>query len=836
MQVPLCWLKDYVDITLPVPELAERMTLAGLEVEQIQYIGIEGADLVWDRDKFVIARLLSVQQHPDADRLVLATVDYGADELETVVTGAPNLFPYLGQDVSHLNLKSPMVMEGATIYDGHKEGFVKATLKGRKIRGIMNRHMLCSEKELGISEEHEGIMLFEMDEPAGTPLQDVWGDAVFYLDLTPNMARCQSVYGVAREVAALTGQPLRPLSLDVLREGGEAGDYIAVEIEDPTLCARFTATLIQNIEIKPSPLWMQRRLSLIGMRPINNVVDVTNYVMMEVGQPLHAFDYDLLKERAAGAKPTIIVRVARPGEGMTTLDGVAHTFNDYDILITDTAGPVGIGGAMGGADTEVNAETRNVLLEAANFNLVNVRRTAQAHKVSSEAAARFGRGIHPAVALRGAQRGAELMRVLAGGVVSQDTVDNYPAPPEPVVATVTPAQVLRSLGVEIGQDEIIRILTSLQFQSEVKDGVIHATAPDHRLDIGKELVGTADLIEEIARVYGYDRIPETEISDRLPPLRANGRLQHEERTRDLLVAAGLQEIISYRLTTPEAEARILLPGTPADDRPYVTLANPISQDKSVLRHTLLESMLNAVASNARHQDHISLFEIGSVYLASEDGPLPQEPTRLCIGMAGQREIPGWMGGDENLMDFFDLKGVLESLAAGWRIEDVSYVPVSHPTFQPGRVARLVSAGGQTLGVAGQVHPLVARRFEMPAGLTVMAAELDLDALFAAIPVGLQVEEIPQYPAVLRDIALVVDDAIPAAEIEALIVQTGGPLLADLCLFDVYRGEQLPAGKKSLAYALAFQALDKTLTDKEANKLRDKIVRRLERETGAVLRS
>ena len=313
------------------------------------------------------------------------------------------------------------------------------------------------------------------------------------------------------------------------------------------------------------------------------MVDVTNYVMMEVGQPLHAFDYDLLKERAAGAKPTIIVRVARPGEGMTTLDGVAHTFNDYDILITDTAGPVGIGGAMGGADTEVNAETRNVLLEAANFNLVNVRRTAQAHKVSSEAAARFGRGIHPAVALRGAQRGAELMRVLAGGVVSQDTVDNYPAPPEPVVATVTPAQVLRSLGVEIGQDEIIRILTSLQFQSEVKDGVIHATAPDHRLDIGKELVGTADLIEEIARVYGYDRIPETEISDRLPPLRSpNGRLQHEERTRDLLVAAGLQEIISYRLTTPEAEARILLPGTPGRRPPlrYAGEPHQPGQDRS----------------------------------------------------------------------------------------------------------------------------------------------------------------------------------------------------------------------------------------------------------------
>jgi phenylalanyl-tRNA synthetase beta chain len=835
MQVPLSWLKDYVDLRLSTRELAERMTLAGLEVEKIDYIGVEGADLVWDPDRFVVARVLAVAPHPNADRLVLATVDYGADQTETLVTGAPNLFPYLGQDLSKLEIKSPMVMEGATIYDGHQEGFVKSTLKGRKVRGIMNRHMLCSEKELGLSDEHEGIILFETEAAPGTPLQEVLGDVVFHLDLTPNMNRCQSIIGVAREVAALTGVQLRYPSLEVVMEGAPAADAIRVEIEDPNLCPRFTATMIREVTIGPSPGWMQRRLRLIGMRPINNIVDITNYVMMELGQPLHAFDYDLLQERAGDHLPTIIVRPARPGEGMTTLDGVDRLFNDYDILITDTAGPVGIGGVMGGADTEVHENTRNVLLEAANFNLINIRRTAQAHKLPSEASARFGRGIHPADAQRGARRAAELMRRLASGTVGQGMVDNYPAPPAPVIATLTPAQAERSLGISLELSEITGILAALQFECQVRDGVVYATVPDHRLDIGTGLVGTADLIEEVARIYGYDRVPETEMSDRLPPVRANVPLEREERTRDLLEAVGLQEIISYRLTTRAAEARILPAAARPDDRPYIQIANPISQDKTVMRHTLLESMLEALAKNIRHHPRVAVFEIGPVYLASEEGALPEEPARLSIGLAGQRETAGWMGGDEGLMDFYDLKGALEALADGWRIQKVRYEPTQHPTFYPGRVARLSLDDGTYLGVAGQVHPLVAQRFDMPEAVPMLAAELDLDALLAAVPADFAVAPVPQYPAVYRDIALVMDDALPAAEVEHLILQTGGSLLADVRLFDVYRGEQLPAGKKSLAYALSFQAPDRTLTDSDANKLRDKIARRLERELGAQLR-
>ncbi len=583
-----------------------------------------------------------------------------------------------------------MVLEGATIYDGHQEGFVKTKLKGRKVRGIMNRHMLCSEKELGTLGRARRDHPAGVRRRAGHPIAGRAGGR----GPAPGPDPEPGALPIHRRRRARSGgvdrAALRPPSVAVVMEGAPAAEAIGIEIEDPALCPRFTATLIWDIQRGPSPYWMQYRLKLVGMRPINNVVDITNYVMMELGQPLHAFDYDLLNNRAQArneAKPTIIVRPARPGESMTSLDGVERRFNDYDILITDTAGPIGIGGVMGGLETEVVDDTRNVLLEAANFNYINIRRTAQAHKLPSEASARFGKGIHPADAIRGARRAAELMRVLAGGAVGKGTVDNYPAPPQPVVATVTPAQVTRALGVELDQEQIVAILEALFFKCEVRDGVVYATAPDHRLDIGTGLVGTADLIEEIARIYGYDRIPETEMGDRLPPLRANPKLEREERTRDLLAAAGLQEIISYRLTTPEAEARILAQGARPDDRPYTTLANPISQDKVTLRHTLLESMFSTVSANLRHHPRVALFEIGQVYLASEEGDLPDEPTRLCIGMAGQRETASWMGGDERLMDFFDLKGVLQTLTQGWRIDNVHYEPTQHPSFQPGRAAR-----------------------------------------------------------------------------------------------------------------------------------------------------
>jgi phenylalanyl-tRNA synthetase beta chain len=459
MRVSIGWLKDYVDITIPLDELGERLTLAGLEVGSVDRIGDW-----WDRQKLVVGEVLEVRPHPNADRLVLADVRYGADEIEQCVTGAPNLFPYKGR--GPVSLKVAFAMEGAELYDGHKEGFVKTRLKRTVIRGVPSRAMICSEKELGISEEHEGIMLLPNDAPVGVPLTDYLGDTVLDLDLTPNLARCFSLIGVAREVAALTGARLRYPSTDWQTDGPLAGDLARVEIEDPGLSARYTATIIKDVGIGPAPQWMQDRVRRAGMRPISNIVDITNYVMLEWGQPLHAFDYDKLVARSRGGRPTIIIRRARPGEMMTTLDGVHRVFDEDTLLICDTAGPIAVAGVMGGLETEIDDNTRSILLESANFDYISIRRTTQALKLPSEASLRFGKGIHPSLTEPAARRASELMRQLAAGTIAQGMVDAYPAKPGPVVIDLTTAEVECNLGVRFRLEEMVSILESLEFQLE----------------------------------------------------------------------------------------------------------------------------------------------------------------------------------------------------------------------------------------------------------------------------------------------------------------------------------------------------------------------------------
>jgi phenylalanyl-tRNA synthetase beta chain len=634
-------------------------------------------------------------------------------------------------------------------------------------------------------------------------------------------------------------------SYNTVMEGPPIEDQVVVEIEDPALSPRFTAHLIRDVEIKPSPLWMQRRLTLAGQRPINNIVDVTNYVMLEIGQPLHAFDYDGLLGRAKSVEdrddaiPKIIVRPAHPGEGMETIDHVYREFQPYDILITDNAGPVGIGGVMGGVDTEVGEETTNVLLEAANFNFYNIRRTAKHHKLPSEASARFGRGIHPSQAILGGRRGIELMRQLSGGVVAQGVVDNYPAPPEPVTVELPSQEVDRILGLSLPPDEVRGILESLEFQVETTTPdakMLRVTVPDHRMDVTLH----ADLIEEIARIYGYDRFPTAMLSDALPPQRSNPDLLVEEQIRDLVVRAGLQEIVTYRLTTPEREARLLPPGRPPDDRPYVTITNPISLERVAMRHSLLASVLEITAENARFHERIALFEVGHIFIlptgeAWSDALLPDEPRRLAITLTGPREISGWQGdGDTAPMDFYDLKGVIESLLDGLHIAEVEYKPTEHVSYHPGRVAQLL-VNGDPVGRLGQLHPLVCENY----GLTkhpLMAADLDVEKLQAATRWQHTVTSVSRYPAVLQDIAVVIEESVPANKVQTVIEEAGGKLLRDVRLFDLYRGEQVGAGKKSLAYGLTFQADDRTLTEKDANKIRDKIVRRLNDQLGATLRA
>jgi phenylalanyl-tRNA synthetase beta chain len=778
--------------------------------------------------------VLAVRPHPDADRLVLVDVAYGADEVEQCVTGAPNLFPYKG--AGPVSLKVAFAMEGAELYDGHQEGFVKTRLKRTKIRGVPSRAMVCSEKELGLSDAHEGIMFLPEDAPVGMPLADYLGDVVLDLDLTPNLARAYNMLGAAREVAALTGQRVRYPDTSWTAEGPPAAGLVDVVIQDPDLCSRFTASVIRDVEIGPAPAWMQDRVRRAGMRPISNIVDITNYVMLEYGQPLHAFDYDKLVARAGGGRPTIIVRRAHPGETMMTLDNVLRTFGEDTLLITDTAGPIGIAGVMGGLETEIDDSTRHILLEAANFNFINIRRTAQELRLPSEAAARFGRGIHPALAELGSRRASELMRRLAGGTISRQLVDAYPVQPEPVVVELTAQEVERNLGIAFDMDEVTAILQSLEFAVErVAHDTIRATVPDHRLDVEYP----ADLIEEVARIYGYDRIPITEMADRLPPQRANRALQLEEAVRDVLVASGLQEVVTYSLTSFEREAG-LVPGTGAadlDPERYVVLANPITLDRSVMRHHLLASLLETAAANLRFRDRVELFEVGKVFPREPGAELPAELRRLAIVVTGPRVERHWLAGTGETggrLDFFDLKGIVETLLERLHVAGAVYEPAEHPSFQPGRTARL-HVDGCEIGYLGEVNAAVRDAYDLPAG-RVAAAELDLDALMAQVPPAWFVEPISPYPAVLQDLAVIVDEAVPAASAGNLIREAGGYLLKEVELFDVYRGEPVPKGKKSLAFALTFQAPDKTLSDKIVAGQVKRIVNRLESELGAELRA
>ena len=682
------------------------------------------------------------------------------------------------------------------------------------------------------------------------------GDVVLNVKINPNMARDANMLGLAREVAALTGQPLRQPDYNVQADGPAIAGQLAIEIRNPEINPRFTAALIKGVTIGPSPYGVQRRLRLAGLRPINNIVDATNYVMLEIGQPLHAFDYDVLVARAGGGTPTIITRLSEPGETLKTLDGVERQLDDFTILVCDRQGVLSLGGVMGGAESEVSDTTSSVLLEGAAWEFINIRRTVKAQNLPSEAAYRFSRGVHPAMTERGVRRGIEAMRQWAGGTIAAGLVDAYPRPAPAVVVDLTPTEVERLLGLSLPTGEIRRILEALEFKVELADPsitnyelpitasagpVLHITAPDHRLDIGTGVVGRADVIEEIARIYGYERIPETQISDSLPPQRGNPALELEERTRDLLVAsgAGLQEVVTYSLTAPQRERRLLPPSAAADDRPYITLANPIVSDRVVMRHSLLASLLDVATLNLRHHDRLALFEIGNVYFQGEqaDG-LPDEQRRLGLLLTGPREPLAWEGSDRSPMDFFDLKGVIESLVAGLPLAEVTYEPPApeeqHPSFTPGRTARL-KLKGQHAGWLGEVHPLVREQFDLPAQ-PVLAADLDLELLLGQVDERYRVQPVPEYPPVKEDLAVIVDETTPAANVQLAIEAAGGPLLAGATLFDLYRGAQIGAGKKSLAYRLTYQAPNRTLTDTEVAKLRAKIVKRLQDELGAVLRS
>ncbi len=846
MRVPLSWLKDYVDITLPVDELEEKLTLAGLEVGAVDYIGVLPPESVrqrkqmkagdvatgngriaWERDKIFVGRIVESQKHPNADRLILATVDYGAGDPMTIITGAPNLKPGdSGQKVAFATL-------GALLIDPYADSFKTMKLKSSKIRGITSEGMACSEKELGISEEHEGIIILPDDAPVGMSLADYLGDVVFDIDITPNMVRIASIIGVAREVAAITGVPLHAPMPTWETVDKPASDYCDVEIVDADLCYRFTATMIRDLEIKPSPFWIQHRLKLIGQRPISNLVDVTNYVMFEWGKPLHSFDYAKLLARAQSVGKEIvkiIVRRADEGEVFTTLDGIERTLDSDVLMIADEAGTIAIGGVMGGLETEISDSSTNVLLESASFNFINNRRTSRMLKLPSEAAYRFSRGVPSQLDPVGNIRGAQLMAELGGGAIAAGIVEDYPRPQEIVVVPVTSAEVRRILGIDLDEDEIIEILQRLEFETRVEGDTIWATVPWYRLDV----TITADLLEEIARIYGYDNIPVTMLADDLPPQRHNWPLQLEEYLRDTLTGAGLQEIVNYSLSTVENHTKLYpeQPDQAPDPDLFITLANPMSAEREVMRRSIVVSALEDLQRNLRHVDRIASFELGLIYLPETgDGVLPLEERRLSLAMTGPRDLGNWLDGDPEPMDFYDMKGVLELLFERLNVP-VSFEPMQISYCGP-RCASIL-LGGETIGVFGELHPRVRQAFDLPQQ-PVMLADLAVEPLLPSYQQHVHLRPFSDFPAVKEDIALIVDEGVPAGKVEFLVRQTTGPMLIDLLLFDVYRGEPIPAGRKSLAFALTYQSPTKTLTDKDTAKLRRKIVGRLGREIGAELR-
>ncbi len=716
--------------------------------------------------------------------------------------------------------------------------------------------MVCSEKELGLAEEQTDIIYLADDTPVGVPLVEVLGDYVLDFQIKGPFGHLQSVYGVAREMAAIFRRPLKRTPVEAVQRLGlrvvEQPDFAYLEIADPDLCPRYTATMIRGVEIKPSPLWMQMQLKRAGMRPINNVVDITNYVMLELGQPLHAFDYADIRPRPGEEQPAIIVRRAIEGEQMATLDGELRTYDGEMLLITDGGGPVGIGGVMGGLDSEVKDDTRDILLEAASFNFINIRRTCQMLKLATEAGSRFGKRVDAELALVAAARAAELMVKLAGARVDTVAGDLYPGKPEPRVIHYSPALADRVLGLAIPPEDQLRILASLEFHIEVTESlpipgnrdhgdVWRVTVPSYRLDVSLPV----DLVEEIGRIWGYDHFPVTLIEEELPPQRRNVALEEEDHARDILVGMGLDEVIIYSLIDPVDETRL----HPDPDRTLdlpgerVLLKNYLSPERSQMRRTLLSGALRTAWSNLRFLERIAIFEVGHIYYkmreldndAADTGI--DEPRRLCILLTGPRQGRWHAPTDREMMDYFDLKGIADALLRSLALGDkAQWTKGQHPSFHPGRCAA-VTVNDRALGVVGELHPLVREAFDLPEQPVVML-EWDLDVLLDTArqaDAEKKIGTLSIYPPVYEDLALVVDEAMPAAEVQRAILDAGRPLVTQALLFDVYRGEQVSAGRKSLAFALTYQSPGKPLDERDVAKLRERVIKLVQKQLNATLR-
>ncbi|GAB2698637.1 phenylalanine--tRNA ligase subunit beta [Paenibacillus thermoaerophilus] len=818
MKVSFKWLSRYVDISgYTAKELAEKLTRGGIEVDIVEARnqGVSGVVVGYVRER---------EKHPDADKLSVCKVDVGGDELLQIVCGAANVAA--GQKV-------PVALVGAVLPDNFK-------IKRAKLRGVESHGMICSAKELGLNdkllpkEQQEGILVLPEDTEIGASIVDVLGldDEVLELDLTPNRSDCLSMLGVAYEVAALLGREVRLPDTEpgsgLHESGAAAAERVSVSISAPEGCSHYTARYIQGVRIAPSPMWLQNALIAAGVRPINNVVDITNYVMLEYGQPLHAFD----AARVRGGR--IDVRFARAGERLVTLDGAERELEPHMLVIADAEGPIALAGVMGGLNSEVTADTVDILLESAKFAGSVVRRTSRQLGLRSEASLRFEKETDPAIVVPALNRAAALMAELAGGRVATGIVETKTGvKPAHLDLSLSLDRVNGYLGTSLSMLEVKTIFGRLGFETaEPRDGELEVRVPSRRGDITRDV----DLIEEIARLHGYDNIPTTLMSGVTTPGKLTPAQRLRRTVRRLLTGAGLHEAIGYSLSD-EASVRDYA-GLFPDAKP-IGLSMPMSAERSVLRRSLIPELLSIAAYNRnRGQRDLALFEIGRVFVTDEEKltRLPQEHTMLAVLLAGRRHGAHWKVKPEPV-DFYDMKGLLEKVTQYAGVE-LQYVPVSdRPWFHPGRTAELRlpdSLGGETVGVVGQLHPETQQARDLD---DTYVLELNLDAFgrAAASVDELQYDPLPRFPSSARDAAVVVDKSVAAGELIRTARQAGGLLLAEAGVFDVYVDDKLGAGKKSVALSFVYRDPERTLTDEEVQQAHDRVVAALAAEHGAELR-
>jgi phenylalanyl-tRNA synthetase beta chain len=801
MKISLEWLKDYLEVVLSPADLADLLTHSGLEVEGLTQWkpAFQGV---------VVGRLDSFRPLPQSDHLSLCSVHDGKRDY-SVVCGAPNL--KAGERVA-------LAVEGALLPGGVKIGRTP-------FQGIASEGMLCSEKELGLSEEGSGIMFLDPQASPGLPLDRALPleDWILDINITPNRSDCLCVLGIAREVAALTGKPLR-FPADKKAEKDPSADRLtSVTLDRPDLCPRYVAKLILGVRIGPSPFWMRRRLEACGVRAISNIVDVTNYVMLEMGQPLHAFDFHRLEEKR------IVVRTAAPGFTFTTLDGTGRKMPKDALMICDGKRPVALAGIMGGLNSEIEEDTSDILLESAYFDPMGIRRTSKQLGLSTEASIRFERGIDPNGSLRAAERAADLMAALAGGTVSRGAVDAYPKKIQPLQIPLRVSRVNQILGTSINGKEIQTHLKNLQL--EVRENgadSFRVTAPTYRVDLTREI----DLIEEVARLHGFHRVPVTLPSGRVSPEKKTPMQVGVERARDFLSGFGFWEVITYSFISPQVLLDLRI--SPNDRKARgLRIQNPLSEDQAVMRTTLVPGLLHTVRSNLYRQNlDLKLFELGRVFFPRGPEDQPEEVEFLGGILSGLRDEESWAKPRAEC-DFFDLKGALEGLFEGMGVAGVQFLPDHQiPFLHPGKACR-VCVKGEDIGILGEVNPAVRELFDLKE--KVFLFELDFQKVVSRMTERRTFTPLPRYPAVARDLAVVVDEPVAAGDILKTLWKASEGWIKEIRLFDLYRGNPVPSGRKSLAFRLVYQKEDRTLTDREVNEFHQNLVELLAREYKGALR-